>query len=423
MKLLKILSVTLLSILMLNSVYAQTDLFGDLINPLLNFEDSDDFLYVIEVSSEIDHFGWLTGGQPFTEGTAIVNGIPNIMHDLGFKVYAYDLLAAKTPEGGGFPYKIFSKQPLGQEFRTFYTEFSSVSLYFESRGEYGAEGDIVTVRIRKNSVNGEILKEKTQFVEASIEPFWVTFDFDEEEAETDLKKYVIELVGENDHFAWKLGETYEDGQAIVKNHLQNIDFAFKVYIRDELIIDVPNVKSKGHLIFSNSQIAQEFKSEKEGFSKIEIFLRSENNFNLKGENLTLKLHDYSLDGKILTEKTIFVEKTLEEQWIEFILESVCGNGILEEGEQCDMGNFNNETCNSLGYDTGTLKCSNTCKFDTSTCEEIETEPIPILEDTSEKSEMEELWTLFDLVIRTLISLFVVFVVIVIVHQDRQSKKK
>ncbi|MFH1240396.1 MAG: hypothetical protein V1672_04205 [Candidatus Diapherotrites archaeon] len=381
----------------------------------------DDFLYVIEVSSEIDHFGWLTGGQPFVDGTAIVGGVPNAMHDLGFKVYAYDLLAAETPAGGGFAYKIFSRQPLGQEFRTFYTDFSRVDLYLESRGEYGANGDNVTIRIRKNSVDGEIIEEITQFVEASIEPFWISFNFDEQKTETNLKKYVIELVGENDHFAWKLGEPYENGQAIIKNHLENKDFAFRVYSGNDLETETIPINNKGHLIFSNSQIAQEFLSEKEGFSIIEILLKSENNFNLAGENLTLKLHENSLEGKILNEQTIFVEKTMENKWIEFILESVCGNGIIEEGEQCDSENLNGNTCKSRGYDTGTLKCSSTCTFDLSECKNIVPAPIPVFDDESEKPIWETLWTSSDLFIRSLIALFVLFIVIVIIHKSAKPK--
>jgi cysteine-rich repeat protein len=45
----------------------------------------------------------------------------------------------------------------------------------------------------------------------------------------------------------------------------------------------------------------------------------------------------------------------------------CGNGILEQGEQCDGSAFEgNATCASLGDGGGTLKCTG-CKFDTSAC--------------------------------------------------------
>ena len=47
--------------------------------------------------------------------------------------------------------------------------------------------------------------------------------------------------------------------------------------------------------------------------------------------------------------------------------SRCGNGQIDEGEECDGSNRNGETCASLGYDRGILRCNSDCNFDTSTC--------------------------------------------------------
>jgi len=54
---------------------------------------------------------------------------------------------------------------------------------------------------------------------------------------------------------------------------------------------------------------------------------------------------------------------------------VCGNGILDDSEQCDCGNdgncsaqeLNNATCESLGSGTGILSCDQNCVFDMSMC--------------------------------------------------------
>jgi hypothetical protein len=45
----------------------------------------------------------------------------------------------------------------------------------------------------------------------------------------------------------------------------------------------------------------------------------------------------------------------------------CGNGILDPGEACDTDELNNATCVTLGFDYGTLTCSDSCNFDTSDC--------------------------------------------------------
>ena len=47
---------------------------------------------------------------------------------------------------------------------------------------------------------------------------------------------------------------------------------------------------------------------------------------------------------------------------------MCGNGSLDANEQCDGGNLNGFTCESLGNTGGTLLCDAvTCTFDTSMC--------------------------------------------------------
>ncbi len=47
--------------------------------------------------------------------------------------------------------------------------------------------------------------------------------------------------------------------------------------------------------------------------------------------------------------------------------SVCGNGILEEGEACDDEQLGGATCVTLGYTGGLLACNGECQFDVSEC--------------------------------------------------------
>ena len=46
---------------------------------------------------------------------------------------------------------------------------------------------------------------------------------------------------------------------------------------------------------------------------------------------------------------------------------VCGDGILDVGEQCDGTNLNGHTCVTRGFGGGELGCSSLCRFDTSGC--------------------------------------------------------
>ena len=49
-------------------------------------------------------------------------------------------------------------------------------------------------------------------------------------------------------------------------------------------------------------------------------------------------------------------------------ESVCGNGAIDLGESCDRDNLANRTCaDIIKGATGTLRCLETCQYDTSEC--------------------------------------------------------
>lgn len=49
--------------------------------------------------------------------------------------------------------------------------------------------------------------------------------------------------------------------------------------------------------------------------------------------------------------------------------AACGNGKIDANEQCDGGNLNGFTCESLGNAGGSLGCDPvTCTFDTSMCD-------------------------------------------------------
>lgn len=45
----------------------------------------------------------------------------------------------------------------------------------------------------------------------------------------------------------------------------------------------------------------------------------------------------------------------------------CGNGVIEEGEACDGADRAGKTCSSVGYAGGDIGCTADCAFDTTTC--------------------------------------------------------
>jgi 6-phosphogluconolactonase (cycloisomerase 2 family) len=62
------------------------------------------------------------------------------------------------------------------------------------------------------------------------------------------------------------------------------------------------------------------------------------------------------------------ESVFAENNFSLTISGICGNNLKESGEVCDGNDLNSETCESKGYDSGTLSCSNDClNFDTSDC--------------------------------------------------------
>ena len=47
--------------------------------------------------------------------------------------------------------------------------------------------------------------------------------------------------------------------------------------------------------------------------------------------------------------------------------TLCGNGVIDRGEECDGDNLNGSDCSARGFSGGNLRCSGNCHFDLSEC--------------------------------------------------------
>ncbi|MGL5830643.1 MAG: hypothetical protein ACRCZE_00675, partial [Candidatus Altimarinota bacterium] len=46
----------------------------------------------------------------------------------------------------------------------------------------------------------------------------------------------------------------------------------------------------------------------------------------------------------------------------------CGDGNVDVGEECDGDEMNNQSCTTMGYDSGSISCNDDCTLNTSDCE-------------------------------------------------------
>jgi hypothetical protein len=52
------------------------------------------------------------------------------------------------------------------------------------------------------------------------------------------------------------------------------------------------------------------------------------------------------------------------------VDPICGDDLIQEGEDCDKTRLNGKTCADFDFDTGYLACTADCTFDTSGCENL-----------------------------------------------------
>lgn len=53
-----------------------------------------------------------------------------------------------------------------------------------------------------------------------------------------------------------------------------------------------------------------------------------------------------------------------------IPDPTCGDGHVDEGEECDGSDLNGQSCTTLGFDLGTVSCDASCKIVTSQCTKL-----------------------------------------------------
>ena len=80
--------------------------------------------------------------------------------------------------------------------------------------------------------------------------------------------------------------------------------------------------------------------------------------------LTLEASGPVIDG-VVGPRTVLLAKQVSDPSV--IPSSQCGNGVVDSGEQCDLGNLNGQSCGGLGYTGGSLSCTGSCYYDTSAC--------------------------------------------------------
>ena len=64
---------------------------------------------------------------------------------------------------------------------------------------------------------------------------------------------------------------------------------------------------------------------------------------------------------------IFVRASANSVSISAVVTSICGNGVVDLGEECDGSALAGQSCATRGFTGGSLSCDSDCTFNTDNC--------------------------------------------------------
>ncbi len=131
--------------------------------------------YYLVVEGTATHHDWNLG-QDYALGDAYFSSVKQDF-DFPFKVYSADYFLQNSPKENAGMYDIFNTKP-SQGF-TFYKvdSFDKAAIFMRSGGNFNLEGDTITLKIKKGSLDGEVVAQASRFIEKSLIPHWEEFVF------------------------------------------------------------------------------------------------------------------------------------------------------------------------------------------------------------------------------------------------------
>ncbi|MFH1240395.1 MAG: hypothetical protein V1672_04200 [Candidatus Diapherotrites archaeon] len=286
--------------------------------------------YVIDLIAEDDSGTWAIGTD-YEDGQGIINSELQGW-DFAFRVYNLSEPDASNDFANEGGYTIFNTMPIGQEFVSSETAFSGISAML--RISTGSNGGYHTLKLRKDTIDGEIVAEAARFVPETDGWYtWTFFDF-------------LAVCG--------------DGEAVQGEACDTDDLHDKTCADFDYVWGFP---------FTNGTLSC---TETCGFdfSLCEFEPTCGNEIGEPGEECELAEHcDAAEEGfEVSCDACVCVYTAIGAEDDEEPVVAECGNSVLEEDEACDVTELNGKTCTDFGFDAGTLACTDECIFNTDSCE-------------------------------------------------------
>jgi hypothetical protein len=285
--------------------------------------------------------GWSVGSD-FIDGYMIRQNIQTD-EDLSFKVYENCEILADNNSTDSGTYNIFNSSPIGQTFKSYFEDFNAIGI--NMRSTFANEEDQITVRIRRDNLDGEILKEASLDIVGTQYNSWYLFKFGENTCEASCGNQIIDE-GEECDTDFLNGKICQDFEGYYGGTLScnacKLNFESCIDMRGDL------------KFYCESMGLQNESSDCTGLNQV-----------YKTEYIS---GTYDFDNSCIVDISN-CKTTIETQTIPDLSNEtkICGNGVKESGEECDINDFTNITCLDFNFEKGELQCSNNCNIVADNC--------------------------------------------------------
>ncbi len=378
------------------------------LSPLITYYPNQ--YYFVELNSENGLMSWVSNASGYPgHGEMLVNGV--IIENKSLTANAFlgcgvdDTKNVGLIDGEGGQYLIKTNQPISQSFVTSREDFSSINVIMRSI-QYGGT-DNITMILRKGTIDGEIIGQKTITITPTTSELVYTFVLNDCAGDTLCGNYILESGEECDSYAYNKTcldyDSFYSGSLSCTSGCTISTFSCNTQAEDlkancisagqeynsfacTILNETYNTEYIGGLFTFNGTCDANL--EECELAEV-IILPVDNNYpvdtNLPIENPT---QDPPTDNNNHTEDAPVPgeENTLP----------TCGNGIIELGEYCDVGELQGASCTDFDYDKGILGCNNQCNYDTSNCVKVNEKGEVIATGSINENESNKLQTTSDL---------------------------
>ena len=274
--------------------------------------------------------------------------------------------------GGGGQYNITLSSPIFQKMRSSYDSLSNVVVVMRSTQTTGT--DDITMVVRKDTIDGEIIGEQTITVNATNQEKKFIFTFNDCAGDTYCGNQSVEAGEECENLI--IPKICDDYEGYFSGELSCTDTCTVDYLQcnnmeADLGIQCTN-SGLENATYDCTTLNETYGTE---YISGTLTFNGACDADLSGCEVaepiappTDPVDDTPVDNNDPVEP--LTNGPIDPPTNPGPSPASCGNGIIELGEYCEVGDLQGASCTDFDYDKGILGCNSNCNYDTSNCVKV-----------------------------------------------------